>query len=271
MRTYARAVVLTAVTALAIGGLAAPALAASPALNSADPAPNASLDVDPSGVTLTFDQGAQRVLDHRRGRPVGGAVSRRPRWCSRLMQARVRIHAGRPPRRYLHGHLLRRSQLRVGPRDDELLRVLPRLGRANRSHQHGAIAPDPYNGTSTTLTVAGISEDDDDTVEVLVSSDSVTLTRTVDAGPGGAFTASFTESEAAGLPDGTLTATARSYRRGRERRGACCQRHGGQGHDPAGDAVGGDQSGPDHCCQPGCGRGLGGRDPTEATSLHHGR
>ena len=73
-----------------------------------------------------------------------------------------------------------------------------------------AIAPDPYIGTSTTLTVTGASESEDDTVEVEVSDGAATLTQIVDAGPGGAFSASFTESEVAGLADGTLTASARS-------------------------------------------------------------
>ena len=45
-----------------------------------------------------------------------------------------------------------------------------------------AIAPDPYNAASTTLTVTGTSESDDDTVEVLVSDGAATLTQTVDAG-----------------------------------------------------------------------------------------
>lgn len=212
MRPTARALALTATTALAVGGLAAPAYAASPVIVSATPAPDSANDAPPSGVSITWDQSIATSSTISVSGPPGASA------CTKTSPVVVPSatlscqFTGVPSPSVPDGtYTVSYTANSTGGDPATAGSYIFEVDTVAPVAPTGVtIAPDPYNGTSTTLAVSGSSESADDTVQVEVTSGAVTVTQTVDAGAGGAFTATFSQAQVATLPDGTVTASAAS-------------------------------------------------------------
>ena len=227
-------------------------------LISADPAPNASLNVDPAGVTLIFDQELTPLSTIDVTGPSGTCVQTSP----------VLLPSDELSCAFAPGDLLDGTYTVTYTADpssgsdpattdsyDFVLDTVPpgtpsavisagsgHCGQRGLGHGVGDVATGPRLTSRWVMGRGGVTDLTADDVPVV----------------SGSYSATF---------DATLVAGRDDHRDRRStdaagNTGSAGHRHGDQGHDPAGDAVGGDQSGPGHCGQPGLGDGVGdvGRD-----------